>query len=156
MDEVMSKEAGASGNKIMLSGLIAASLIAIVLLQFGFIFILIALLPCMVAYFIDRDEYKSAFRVVLLCNVAALLPSLLPMLSSAIHMERYDVMKLVTDPIVWLVIYAGAAMGWCLIFLCRFIARFIIILYFDYQIGALERFQNKLLVEWGDRIKEEA
>jgi hypothetical protein len=155
LDAVTSKDMSASGNKIMLPALIIASLIGIVLLQSGFIFLLIALLPAMVAYFIDRDEHKSAFRVILLCNVAALLPSLFPMLASAMRMERYDVMKLMTDPTVWLIIYAGATMGWGLIFLCRLIARFIIMLYFDYQIGALERFQKKLLIEWGDRIKEE-
>lgn len=141
-------------NKLFVPMLIVASVIFIFVLQFGFIFLLIALLPSAVAYFIDQNHGKPAFKIVLLCNLAATLPSLIPMLRAAMRMERPNVMEVMSDPRVWLLIYSGAAAGWCLVYLCRYIGRFITILYFEYQVSALERFQKKLLAEWGDKIIE--
>jgi len=141
-------------SPLLKMSLCISSLIGIVLLKFGFIFILIAILPSLVAYFIDRDAQKSAFRIVLLCNLAALMPYVLPMLNAAANMQPYDVMTLMSDPIVWLVVYSGAAAGWSLIFLCSYIARFLVILYCEYQINRLERFQNKLVIEWGERVNQ--
>ncbi|MDX2112231.1 MAG: hypothetical protein SFW63_00640 [Alphaproteobacteria bacterium] len=142
-------------SPLTMVALIVSSLVGIVVLKFGFIFILIAILPSIVAYFIDRDAYKSAFRVVLLCNLCAMIPYLMPMLSAAARMQPYDVMALMSDPIVWLVVYSGAAVGWSLIFLCSYIARFLVILYCEYQISRLDRFQKKLVIEWGERVKQE-
>ena len=142
-----------SESKLLKPGLIVASLILILVLQLGFIFILIALLPAMVAYFIDRSPHKSEFRVILICNMTATLPSLSPMVNAAIQMKRIDILPVMTDPITWLIIYSGAAAGWCLIFLCRFIARFLITIYFEYRINSLQRLQAKLVKEWGEQIQ---
>ena len=120
-------------GKLLKPVLAVASLLFIVLLQYGFIFLLIALLPAIVAYFIDHTPGRAAFKVVVLCNV--------------------DAMRVMGDPFVWLTVYGGAAIGWGLIFLCRFIARFFVVLYFEYQVVSLERFQKKLLSEWGDQIR---
>ncbi len=143
-------------NGLLKPVLLIASLIFIVLLKFGFIFLIIALLPSAVAYFIDNSPRTSAFRIVLLCNLAGTLPKLMPMIYDAIEMKQIDVMPVMLDPQVWLVIYGGAAVGWCLIALCRFIARFLVIMYFDYQVVSLERFQKKLVAEWGERITEKS
>ena len=140
-------------GKLLKPVLAVASLLFIVLLQYGFIFLLIALLPAIVAYFIDHTPGRAAFKVVVLCNVAAMLPSLMPMLNAAIRTEHVDAMRVMGDPFVWLTVYGGAAIGWGLIFLCRFIARFFVVLYFEYQVVSLERFQKKLLSEWGDQIR---
>jgi hypothetical protein len=144
-----------TANPLLVASLGFSCIIGIVVLKFGFIFILIATLPSIVAYFIDRDVHKSAFRVVLLCNMAALMPYVLPMLLAAASMQPYDAMSLMTDPIAWLVVYCGAAAGWSLLFLCSYIARFLVILYCEYQISRLERFQKKLVAEWGERVKQE-
>jgi hypothetical protein len=150
----MTTAQAAKSDKLLAPILLVCSLILIVVLKLGFIFLLIALLPAAVAYFIDSSEDKSAFRIVMLCNLAATLPTLLPMLFASIKMERVDVMDVMMDMKVWLVIYSGAAAGWCLVYLCRFIARFLMIMYLDYRVQALERFQKKLIAEWGERIKE--
>ncbi|MFW0777070.1 MAG: hypothetical protein ACN2B6_05060 [Rickettsiales bacterium] len=140
-------------SKLLKPGLIVASIVLILVLQAGFIFILIALLPSIVAYFIDSSPHKSEFRVVFICNATATLPSLNPIVNAAIQMKPMDILPTVTDPTTWLIIYSGAAAGWCLIYLCRFIARFLITLYFEYKVNSLERFQEKLVNEWGDQIK---
>lgn len=134
--------------------LIFACLFFAILLQYGFIFLIIALLPAVTAYFIDHDTNKSTFKIVLLANVAAMLPALMPMLSAAANLQRPEVMSVMSDVRVWLVIYCGAAAGWCLLFLCRYISRFLVVIFCNYQVTSLERFQKKLLVEWGDKIQE--
>ena len=54
---------------------------------------------------------------------------------------------------VWLLVYSGAAAGWCLIYLCRFIARFIVTLMYEYNTSSLENMQKRLVEEWGQEIK---
>ena len=142
------------GSKLLKPVFILACLIFAGVLQSGFIFLIIALLPSAVGYFIDNDPDKSTFKVILACNLAGTLPTLMPMLHAGIRMESFDVMSVMTNPHVWLFAYAAAGMGWCLIYLCRFIARFFVIIYFDYQTASLERFQKKLLEEWGDQIRQ--
>ena len=127
----------------------------IVLLQFGFIFLLLALLPSVVAYYYDinRDPYKSTFKTVFCCNLAATLPSLVPMLEAGIKLRRYDTSTILNDWNNWLIVYSGAAAGWCLIVLCRYVARFSVTLFNEYNIAMLENQQQRLIEEWGQQIK---
>ncbi len=69
-------------------------------------------------------------------------------------MKHYDVGPLMADPMVWLMVYSGAAAGWCLIYLCRFIARFFVTILYEYNIAALEAHQKQMLDEWGQQIKQ--
>ena len=125
----------------------------IFVLKLGVIYVILAMLPTCVAYFIDNTTGKQAARVVGACNLAATLPTLLPMLMNGMRLERIDVTPLMGNYKNWLIIYAAAAGGWCIVFFCRFIARFFVVVYLDYKVAALERFQQKLLAEWGDSLK---
>jgi cell division protein FtsW (lipid II flippase) len=125
----------------------------IVLLRFGFIFLLLALLPTVVAYYIDRERRRPAFKTVGACNLAATLPTLAPMIRAGIAMKQYDISSVLHDATVWLFVYTGAALGWCLVFLCRFVARFIVTLSYEYNINSLEHTQKRLVEEWGQQIK---
>lgn len=125
----------------------------IVVLRFGFIFLLLALLPTIVAYYIDHTPKKPIFKTVASCNIAATLPTIAPMIRAGIAMKDYDISSVLRDASVWLMVYTGAAVGWCLIFLCRYIARFIVTLMYEYNINALEGLQKQLVEEWGQRIK---
>lgn len=138
----------------MLPLLILLSFVAVVLLKMGFIFVLLALLPSVAAYYIDNDPRVPIFKTVLACNCASLLPVIYPMLKAAMAFERFNSFAVMTDPFNWLVAYGGAALGWCLIFLCRFVAHFMVVLAYDYQIRSLEQNQKQLLKEWGDDIKQ--
>lgn len=125
----------------------------VVLLRFGFIFFLLAMLPTFVAFYIDREHKRAAFKVVGACNLAALLPTLTPMLKAGLAMKHYDVSSVLHDPGIWLFVYCGAAMGWCLVYLCRYIARFVVTLSYEYNIHSLENLQKHLVEEWGQQIK---
>jgi hypothetical protein len=143
----------ASAHKLLMPVLMVVGAALVIMLQFGFIFLLLALLPTVVAYYIDRDDGKPTFKVVMACNIAATLPSLTPMLQSTLNMKHVEVAGIMGNPAVWLYVYGGAAAGWCLIYLCRFIARFIVTLQYEYNIASLERLQRYLVDEWGSKVK---
>jgi hypothetical protein len=126
----------------------------VVFLQFGFIFLMLALAPSLVAFFIDREPGKPTFKVVIACNLAATMPSLAPMLQATMHAKHYDVSTVMSDPTVWLFVLSGAAAGWCLIYLCRFIGRFIYTLVYEYNIATLENVQKHLVEEWGQQVRQ--
>jgi hypothetical protein len=141
-------------EKALLPLLLVSSLVLIIILQFGFIFLLLALLPSIVAYFTDGLRGKPAFKTVLACNMAATLPSLIPMLEAGVKLKHYDIFSTLISPNTWLLVYSGAGAGWCLIYLCRYIARFAIMMFYEYNIAMLESQQKRLVEEWGQQIKQ--
>lgn len=128
--------------------------LAAVILQFGFIFLIVALLPAITSYFIDNTPGHGVFKTVLATNFAAAMPSLAPMVQAGVSFKYIDVWAIAANPRVWLTIYGGAAAGWCLIYLSRFIARFLLIIAYEYRIAAMERMQKKLADEWGEQIRQ--
>lgn len=127
-------------------------IVSVLLLQFGVIFLFLAMLPAGMSWFVDRDKGKPTFKTVAACNFAATLPSIAPIVQSTFRMSHYDIVPLMGDPANWMYIYSGAAAGWGLIYLCRFIARFIVTLMFEFQINSLEHNQERLIEEWGQQI----
>ncbi len=128
------------------------SLVGIVVLQVGFIFLLLALLPTIVAFYTDTDNKRSVFKVIGSGNLAATLPTLVPMMKAAVHMKHYDIESIMIDPTNWMFVYMGAGAGWGMIYLCRFIARFVVTITYEYNINKLKLQQKQLVEEWGDDI----
>jgi hypothetical protein len=136
---------------LFLLGLLGA---AIVLLNAGFLFVLLALLPSIMAYFVDIDPRKHAFKIVFSGNISAALPTLMPMVKSAMSMRKFDIVAAMQDPKIWLFIYMGAGAGWALIYICKYVARFMVAMSFEYNIHSLENTQQMLVEEWGRDITE--
>lgn len=141
------------GSKLILPVMILLSFISVLLLKMGAIFVLLALLPSVVAYYMDRDPHLSTLKTVVACNLAAILPVLYPMLKAGFMFEPYNTYAVIVDPLNWIIAYVGAAMGWALIFLCRFIARFVVTVAYEVQIHELERAQKHLIKEWGNDLE---
>ena len=126
----------------------------VVLLNVGTLFLQLALMPSIVAYFADPDPRKNAFKIVFSGNISAALPTLLPMVKAMINMRKFDITSAMQDPLVWMFIYLGAAAGWALIYLCKYVARFVVAMSFEYNIHSLENVQQMLIEEWGKEITE--
>ncbi len=137
-------------GKLMVPLLFIVSMAAVVVLQKGALFILLAMLPAVMSYFIDPAPKKPLFKTILACNFAATLPSLVPMVRAGLAMKQLDVSAIMSNPMTWLFVYSGAAAGWCLVFLCRMVARFIMTLSYEYNIIHLEWVQKRLVEEWGE------
>ncbi|MBY0407604.1 MAG: hypothetical protein K2Q01_07920, partial [Rickettsiales bacterium] len=78
--------------------------------------------------------------------------TVIPMLKAAFRMRKFDISGAMMDPTVWMFIYMGAGAGWALIYLCKFIARFVVVMTFEYNIKSLENVQQMLVEEWGEEI----
>lgn len=126
----------------------------VVLLNVGALFLILALMPSIVAYFVDIDPRKNAFKIVFSGNISAALPTLLPMVKATMNMRKFDISSAMQDPLVWLFIYLGAAAGWALIYLCKYVARFVVAMSFEYNIRSLENVQQMLIEEWGREITD--
>lgn len=135
---------------LVMLGVVGAS---IILFKASLLFVLLALMPSIMAYIVDYEKGKYTFKVVCSGNVSASLPTLLPMFKSMNNSHKFDMTAVLLDPKVWLFIYMGAGAGWALIYLCKFISRFVVTMKFEYNIKSLENTQEMLIEEWGDKIK---
>ena len=134
--------------------LILVSIMLIIMLQFGFIFLLLALLPSIAFYFVDGEPSRSTFRTIFAANLAATLPPLTPMFKSGLKFKHYEIGSVVGDPKVWLMIYGAAAIGWIIIYICRHVARAILAFQYEYRAASLERLQGRLVDEWGPQVRQ--
>lgn len=124
----------------------------VILMQSGFLFILLALMPSIMAYIVDTDSKKLSFKVVFAGNVSAAMPTMMPMMKAMFGSHKFDVAAAMMDAKIWLFIYLGAGAGWALIYLCKFISRFVVTMKFEYNIKSLEHIQQMLVEEWGHEI----
>lgn len=127
-------------------------LVMIVFLRMGFIFILIALLPSITAFYMDNAPGRPTFKTVFFCNLAAMLPWLVPILIAGVQLKSYDTHTTISNPMVWMVVFGGAAAGWCIIYICSFLSRFFVAAFYEHSAAGLESFQKKLVEEWGEEI----
>lgn len=140
-------------NRMLLLVLLGVFGAVAILLQASFLFILLALMPAIMAYFVDIEPGKNTFKVVLAGNLSASLPTLVPMINAMTSNRKFDMSSVLMDPKVWLFIYMGAGVGWALIYLCKFISRFVVTVSFEYKVSSLENIQLMLVEEWGERIR---
>ncbi len=143
------------GQKLILPLLIVVCILLIVMLQLGFIFLILALLPSITAYFVDEDYDITTFRTIFACNLAATIPALTPIFVSGLKMKHYEVGSVIGNPNVWLFIYGGAAIGWVMIHFSSQIAYVFLDIQYKLRFASLEKAQERILEEWGDSVKPE-
>jgi hypothetical protein len=143
------------GHKLVLPLLVIVCILLIAMLQFGFIFLVVALLPSIAAFFVDSGYERSAFRTIFACNLAAIMPTITPMFVSGLKFKHYEIGQTVSDPKVWLYIYSGAAIGWGMIYFGLGIGRVVLSIKHKFKVRMLEWAQEKLLEEWGEQVRGE-
>lgn len=122
-------------------------------LKSTFVFCILALMPTLVAYYVDTSKDKLLFRVVSLCNFAATLPFAVNLVihdSSASMFQQYF-----TDVKVWFMVYAAAAAGWLMVkYLPQAVFQWMQFLN-NQKIASIEKVQQRLIQEWGPDIQRE-
>lgn len=141
------------GQKLIFPLMILVCIMLIIMLQMGFILLLIALLPSIAAFFVDTDYERINFRTIFACNVAATIPTITPVFLSGLKFKHYDVTSIIVNPKVWLFIYSGAAVGWVMIHFGGQVAHAFLEIQYKFRNANLEKSQERLLEEWGDTIK---
>ncbi len=151
----MSKEATMAKNpvKSLLANAIFLLICVglIITLQIGFIFFVFALLPSLVAFFIDDSRKKYVYKTVLACNLAGMLPTLMEFSQSKLSVASLEMTM--SNPKVWLIAYGAAAGGWMLVWCCRAVAIWLIAVTCQNKISSLERAKKEMIEEWGMQIK---
>jgi hypothetical protein len=131
--------------------LIIVSVFLVAFLRTGFIFFILAMMPAIVASFLDRTHSRSKFHTVFACNLAGTLPFLGNIIKN--HGANAEIQDVMGDPFNWLIIYAAAAFGWLLVYAAPAFATGFINMLHQGQIARLERMQRKIVAEWGHEVE---
>lgn len=130
---------------------ILAGLALAFLLQGSFILLLIGMLPSVVAYFADTSKGRTGFRIILACNLSGTLPFLTELVMR--QNSTSLLLQYLTDPVVWLLMYLSAGVGYILIKGMPFLAEFFYEMSNAARIARIQSLQNRLIEEWGPEIQ---
>lgn len=132
--------------------LVIISLVLIVFTKTTYIFIVLMLLPAIVAYFVDKTDHRSNFHTIFACNLAGLLPYAMDIIARG--SPAVAMMDALGDVYVWFVIYASAGFGYLLVWGCPKVASGLVHGFNTGQIHRIEQTQKKLIDEWGPEIEQ--
>lgn len=142
-----------ASKKAFLPAIIVCSLTAIVIMRFGAIILVLIIMPMIMAYLLDQNPRKPMFKIISATNLAAAIPFIVPIIKFSLKRQYTEVGLVMENPMSWLFIYVGAASGWAMIQLAKFVSRVFTLMHYEYSIGVLEKRQQALLEEWGEGIK---
>ncbi len=131
--------------------IILISILCIIFLRTGFIFVVIALLPTIVAYYLDTTSSRAKFHTVFACNLSGLLPRIAEMLKEGNQSSSYTT-EMMSNSMHWLTIYASAGFGWLLVFATPLFAQFIISAFNQGKISHFQSVQDRIIKEWGPEV----
>lgn len=126
--------------------------LAVVGLGAVFAYVVIGLLPGLVAGVADARPGRLASRTVLAFNAAGMMPHLASILSAQAHNQ--SAMSLLMEPKTWLLVYGFAAFGWGVIYVIPQIVRIYLDVKAGYRIKKMQAEQEELIEEWGDGVKD--
>lgn len=132
--------------------LILFSLLMMALLRTGFVFFIIGMLPCIIAYYLDISKYGYTFQSVFAANLAAMMPYITKMISHGPSSSMLH--EIMGNSLNWFIIYGAALAGYGLVKICPIAAEFMVAGMHKTQIARYEHIQKKLESEWGNEVKQ--
>ena len=136
-------------NKIFL---IIISVLMMAVLRTGFVFVVIALLPAIVAYFMDRSRYLHIFKCVFCFNLSAVIPSISKLLVAG--PSNFLINELMGDTLNWMLIYGAALMGLMLVNMMSSLAQVMVSTFHKNHVVNLNNNQKKIEQEWGHEVTQ--
>jgi hypothetical protein len=140
---------GKSSKKLVIL-LLICSLVMVAVFKLGFIFFMLAMLPSVVAFYVDISRDRMNSQTVFACNLAGALPYMTQMLEEGVSSSA--IQQVMTSTTSWLVIYASAGFGWLLIICMPICAQYFINTMHQRQIARLQRLQSRIVDEWGQEV----
>ncbi|MFZ4124729.1 MAG: hypothetical protein ACOYJ2_01485 [Rickettsiales bacterium] len=137
-------------SKKLAFALIIISIFLIIFMRTGFVFFIMAILPSIVAYYLDRTAQRYTFHTVFACNLAGTLPFIGQIIKNGA--AQAEIQVVMGDTLNWLIIYAAAGFGWLLVYAAPAFAQGFINILHKNQITRLERMQNRIISEWGKEV----
>ena len=132
--------------------LISFSLLMMGLMRTGFVFFVIGMLPCIVAYYMDISKNRYTFKSIFAANLAGMMPYITKILVAGHSSTQLE--EIMGSGFNWVIIYGSAMMGWLLILVCPMIAQIMVVGVNQTQFLHYEGLRKKLESEWGDEVKQ--
>ncbi len=138
---------GVVGKTILVLACILIATISI----YALVFLILSMMPAVVASVIDRGHGKCASKTIGAFNFMGVLPFLFELWKGKESVGA--VQNLITDPYVWLLCYGAAAFGWMMVWIMPQFIAFIFTARAQIKISSLKEDQQKLVDEWGEEIR---
>ncbi len=132
--------------------LIVFSLLMMGLMRTGFVFFVIGMLPCIVAYYMDISKYRYTFKTIFAANMSGMMPFITKLLAHGPSSTALQ--EIMGNGFNWVVIYGSAIVGWLLILLCPMIAQVMVAGVNQTHYMRYDLLRKKLESEWGDEVKQ--
>ena len=136
-------------HKLML---IIFSLVMMVLMRTGFVFFVIGMLPCIVAYYMDVTKHHYTFKTVFAANLAGMMPFITKIIVAGPSSAQLQ--EIMGNSTTWIMIYGAALIGWLLILVCPMLAQALVAGMHQTQFSRYDWLQKKLESEWGAEVKQ--
>lgn len=131
--------------------LIIISLVLIITMRTGFIFIVLSMLPTIIAYYMDRKRPRTKFHTVFACNLSGTFPFLMELIREGKNASSYTT-EIMSNMVNWLIIYSSAGFGYLLLATTPFLAQLLISMVNKGQIARFESMQERIIKEWGNEV----
>ncbi len=132
--------------------LITFSMVMMVLLRTGFVFFIIGMLPCIVAYYMDVSKKRYTFQSVFAANLSGMMPYITRMIHE--HASSSTMSEIMGNGTNWVIIYGSAMIGWMLVKTCPIAAHAMVLGMHQTQLKRFDWLQKKLESEWGEEVKQ--
>ena len=132
--------------------LIIFSLAMMVLMRTGFVFLVIGMLPCIVAYYMDVTKHGYMFRSVFAANLAGMMPFITKIIDGKASSTLLQ--QVMGDSTTWVIVYGAALIGWLLVKVCPMAMHAMVLGMHQTQLMRYDWLQKKLEGEWGDEVKQ--
>ena len=136
-------------HKVML---ITFSLLMMALLRTGFVFFVIGMMPCIVAYYMDVSKHHYTFKTVFAANLSGMMPFITKLIAAGPSSTLLQ--EIMGDSTTWIMIYGAALIGWLLIVVCPIAAQVLVAGAHQTQFVRYDWLQKKLESEWGAEVKQ--
>ena len=132
--------------------LIASSLLMMGLMRTGFVFFVIGMLPCIVAYYMDISKQRYTFKTIFAANLSGMMPFITKILAAGPSSTMLA--EIMGSGFNWVIIYGSALVGWMLILFCPLIAQIMVVGVNQTYFMRYDSLRKKLETEWGEEVKQ--
>ncbi len=115
------------------------------------VLVMIGMLPAIVAFLIDDDRKKSLSMTVALMNGAGVIPFVIELWHKG--QTLHETFAIIQQPMVWLFMYGGAAMGWLIIYSVPAVVQALLTHRASVRIADIDKRHADLVVQWGEDVK---
>ncbi|OJV15805.1 MAG: hypothetical protein BGO27_07825 [Alphaproteobacteria bacterium 33-17] len=118
---------------------------------YAFVFVLLALLPTIVAVSIDKRSSRAASNTIGGFNILGVLPYAVELLQEGLGASS-KAQAMLTDLTVWFIVYGSASIGWILIWVVPQVFGSYFVYREERKIKTYLDEQKKLYDEWGPKV----